>query len=98
MVKKLKLTGYEDLPYFLEQKAKDVLFIISDWNAKVGSQEIPRITSKLGLRVQNEARQSLTVFPREHTGHSKHPFPTYHETWTSPDGQYGNQSNYVLCS
>ena len=49
MVKKLKLTGYEDLPYLLEQKAKDILFIISDGNAKVGSQEIPRITSKLGL-------------------------------------------------
>ena len=49
MVKKLMLTGYEDLPHLLEQKAKDVLFIISDWNAKVGSQEIPRITSKLGL-------------------------------------------------
>ena len=39
------------------KKKKDVLFIIGDWNAKVGSQEIPGITGKFGLRVQNEACQ-----------------------------------------
>ena len=41
---------------------KDVLFIIGDWNAKVGSQEIPGIIGKFGLGVQNEARQMLTEF------------------------------------
>ena len=56
---------------------KDVLFIIGDWNAKVGSQEIPGVTGKFGLGVQNEARAKASrVFPRECTGHSKHPVPT----------------------
>ena len=52
---------------------KDVLFIIGEWNAKVGSQEIPGVTGKFDSGVQNEAGQRLTVLPREHTGHSKHP-------------------------
>ena len=56
MLKKLKLNGYEDLQDLLElTPKKDVLFIIGDWNAKVGSQEIPGITGKFGLEVQNEA-------------------------------------------
>ena len=46
---------------------KDVLFIIGDWNAKVGSQEIPRVTGKFGLGVQNEAGQKLTEFCQENT-------------------------------
>ena len=46
------------------------------WNAKVGNQEIHELTGKFGLGVQNEAGQALTVLPREHTGHSKHPLPT----------------------
>ena len=58
---------------------KDVLFIIGNWNAKVGGQEIPRVTGKFGLGVQNEAGQRLTVFKREHTGHRKHPLPTTKE-------------------
>ena len=54
---------YEDLQDFLELTyKKDVLFIIGDWNAKVGSQEIPVITGKFGLGVQNEAGQRLTEF------------------------------------
>ena len=57
---------YEDLQDFLElTPPKDVLFIIGDWNAKVRSQEIPRVTGKFGLGVQNEAGQRLTVLPRE---------------------------------
>ena len=57
---------YEDLQDFLEQTPKiDVLFIIWDWNAKIGSQEIPGITGKFGLRVQNEAGQNLTEFCQE---------------------------------
>ena len=47
-------------------------FIIGDWNAKVGSQEIPAVTGKFGFGVQNEVGQRLTVLPRESTGHSKH--------------------------
>ena len=79
--KKLKLTGFcEDLQHLLELiPNKDVLFIIGDWNAKIGSQEIPEVTGKFGLGVQNEAGQSLTVLSREHTGHSKHPFPSTQE-------------------
>ena len=68
---------YEDLQDIIELALrKDVLFIIGDWNTKVGSQEIPGVTSKFGLGVQNEAGQRLTVLPREHTGHSKHSLPT----------------------
>ena len=62
---------YEDLQDLLELTLKkDVLFIIGDWNAKVGSQEIPGVTGKFGLGVQNEAGQSNRVLPRESTGHS----------------------------
>ena len=58
---------------------KDVLFIIGDRNAKVESQEIPGITGKFGLGVQNEAGQRLIEFCQENTGHSKHPLPTTQE-------------------
>ena len=52
----------EDLQDILELiPPKDVLFIIGDWNAKVGSQEIPGVTGKLGLGVQNEAGQRLII-------------------------------------
>ena len=58
----------EDLQELLEQTPKkDVLFIIGEWSAKVGSQEIPGITGKLGLGVQNEAGQRLTEFCQENT-------------------------------
>ena len=54
---------YEYLQDLLElTPKKDVLFIIGDWNAKVGSQEIPGVTSKFGLGIQNKAGQSLTEF------------------------------------
>ena len=71
---------HEDLQDLLELTPKrDVLFIIGDWNAKVGSQETPGVTGKFGLGVQNEAGQRLIVFSREHTGHRKHPLPTTQE-------------------
>ena len=72
---------YEDLQDLLElTPKKDVLFIIGDWNAKVGNQETPGVTGKFGLGVQNEAGQRLIrVLPRERTGHSKHPLPTTQE-------------------
>ena len=81
---------------------KDVLFITGDWNAKVGSQEIPGVTSKFGLRVQNEAGQRLIEFCQENalvianTLFQQHKRRLY--TWKSPDGQYRNQINYILCS
>ena len=57
---------YEDLKDLLElTPKKDVLFIIGGWNAKVGSQEAPGVTSKFGLGVQNEAGQRLTEFCQE---------------------------------
>ena len=59
---------YDDLQDLLElTPIKDVLFIIGDWNAKVGSQEIPGVTGKFGLGVQNEAGQRLTEFCQENT-------------------------------
>ena len=57
---------YEDLQDLLELTPKrDVLFIIGDWNAKVGSEETPGVTGKFGLGIQNEAGQRLTEFCQE---------------------------------
>ena len=79
MLKKLKLNGFMKTYNVLELiPKKDVLFIIGDWNTKVGSQEIPGVTGKFGLGVQNGAGQRQ-VLPREHTGHSKHPLLTTQE-------------------
>ena len=59
---------YEDLHGLLElTPKKDVLFIIGDWNAKVESQEIPGVTGKFALGIQNEVRQRLTEFCQENT-------------------------------
>ena len=83
---------YEDLQNLLElTHKKDVLFIIGNWNAKVGSQKIPGVTDKFGLEVQNEAGQRLTVLPRECTGPSNTLFQQHKRrlyTQISPDGQY----------
>ena len=84
---------YEDLQDLLELKPqKDVLLIIGDWNAKVGKQEIPRVTAKFGLGVQNEAGQRLTEFRQENTLVIANILFQQHKrrlhTWTSPDGQY----------
>ena len=94
---------YEDLQDLLElTPKKDVLFITGDWNAKVGSQEIPGITGKFGLGVQNEPGQRLTEFCQENalvienTLFQQHKRTLY--TWTSPDGQYQNQIDDILCS
>ena len=57
---------YEDLQYLLElTPQKDVIFIIGDWNARVGSQETPGVTGKFGLGMQNEAGQRLKEFCQE---------------------------------
>ena len=83
---------YEDLQDLLElTPPKDVLFIIEDWNTKAGSQEIPGVTGKFGLGVQNEAGQRLTEFCEENalgianTLFQQHKRRLY--TWTLPDGQ-----------
>ena len=51
-------------------KKKNVLFIIGDWNAQLGSQQIYRLTGELGLGIQNETGQHITVLSREHAGHT----------------------------
>ena len=84
---------YEDLQDLLElTPKKDVLFIIGDWNAKVGSQEIPGATGKLGLGVENEAGQRLIEFCQENTVVIANTFFQQHKrrlyTWTSQDSQY----------
>ena len=78
---------YEDLQDLLElTPKKDVLFIIGDWNAKVGSQEIPGVTGKFGFGVQNEAGQSQqNELVMENTLFQQHKRQLY--TWTSPDAQ-----------
>ena len=81
---------------------KDVLFIIGDWNAKVGSQETPGVTGKFGLRIWNEAGQRLLEFCQETTMFIANTHLQQHKrrlyTWTSPDGQHQNQTDYILCS
>ena len=84
---------YEDLQDLLElTPKKDVPFIIGDSNAKVGSQEIPGVTGKFGLGVQNEAGQRLTEFCQENALVIANTFFQQHKrrlyTWTSSDGQY----------
>ena len=85
------LLFYEDLQDLLELTPKeDVLFIIGYWNAKVGSQETPRVTGKIVLRVQTEAEQRLKEFCQENalvianTLFQQHKRRLY--AWTSPDG------------
>ena len=94
---------YEDLQDLLElTPKKDVLFIIGDWNAKVGSQETPGVTGKFGLRIRNEAGQRLIDFCKENSLVIANTlFQQYKRrlyTWTSPDDQPQNQIDYILCS
>ena len=94
---------YEVLQDLLElTPKKDVLFIIGNWNTKVGSQETRGITGKFGLGVQNEAGQRLIEFCQENalvianTLFQQHKRRLY--TRMSPDGQHRNQIDYILCS
>ena len=82
---------YEDLQDLLELTTKkDVLFLLGDWNAKVGSQETPGVTGKFGLGVWNEAGQRLREFCQENALAMANTFFQQHKrrlyTWTSPDG------------
>ena len=94
---------YEDLQDLVELTLqKEVLFILGDWNAKVGSQETPGVTGKFGLGMRNEAGRRLIEFCQENalviasTLFQQHERRLY--TWTSPDGQHQNQIDYILCS
>ena len=94
---------YEDLQDLLQlTPKKDVLFIIRDWNAKVGSQETPWVTGEFALGVQNIAGQRLIEFCQENvlvianTLFQQHKRRLY--TWTSPEGKYRFQIDYILCS
>ena len=94
---------YEDLQDLLELTAKkDVLLIIGDWNAKVGSQETQGVTGKFGHGIRNEAGQKLIEFCQENTRVIANTLFQQHKrrhyTWTSPDGQHQNQTDYILCS
>ena len=84
---------YEDLQDLVElTPKKDVLFIIGDWNAKVGSRETPGVTGKFGLGMQNEAGQRLIEFCQGNALVIANPLFQQHKrrlcTWTSPDGQH----------
>ena len=94
---------YKNIQDLLElTPKKDVLFIIGDWNAKVGSQETTGVTGKFGLGVQNEEGQRLIEFCQKNALVIANTFFQQHKrilyTWTSPDGQYQNQIYYILCS
>ena len=81
---------------------REAPFIIGDWKAKVQSQGIPGVKGKFGLGVKNEAGQMLTEFCQENalaianTLFQQHKRRRY--TWTSPDSQYQNQIDYILCN
>ena len=95
--------SYEDLQDLLELTPKKyILFIIGDWNAKVGSQETPGVTGKFGLGMRNKAGQRLIEFCQENalvianTLFQQHQRRLY--TCTSLDGQHKNQTDYILFS
>ena len=94
---------YEDLQDLLELTLKkDVLSIIGDWNAKIGSQETPGVTGKFDLGIWNEAGQRLIEFCQENALVIANTLVQQHKrrlyTWTSPYGQRQNQIDYILCS
>ena len=95
--------SYEDLQDLLElTPKKDIPFILEGRNAKVGNQEIPGVTGKFGLGVQNEAEQRLIEFCQENalvianTLFQQHKRRFY--TWTSPNGQYQNHIDYIFAA
>ena len=94
---------YEDLQDLLElTPKKGVLFITGDWNENVETQEMPGVTGKFGLGMQNEEGQRLIEFCQENTLVIANTLFQQHKrslyTRTSPDGQHRNQIDYILCS
>ena len=92
MPKKLKLNDSmkPTRPSRINTKKKDVLYIIGDWNAKVGSQEIPGLTVKFGLGIHKEAEQRLTVLLKELSNHRKLPLLTTQEMTLYMDSNRGS--------
>ena len=93
--------SYEDLQDLLElAPKKDVLFIIEDWNAKVGSQKTAGVIGKFGLGIQNDAGQKLIEFCQENALVIANTLFQEHKrrllTMTSSDGQHQNQTDYIL--
>ena len=92
----------EDLQDLLElTPKKDILFIIGDWNAKVGSQETPGVTGRFGLGMRNEAGQRLIEFCQENALVIANIFQQHKRrlyTWTSPDGQHRNQIDSIFAA
>ena len=91
----------EDLQDLIELTTpKNVLFIIGDWNAKVGSQETPGVVGKFGLGIQNEAGQKLIEFCQENTLTIANTLFQQHKRrlykCTSPDDLHRNQTDYIL--
>ena len=85
------------------KKKKDVLFIIENWNAKAGSQQIPGTIGTFGLGVLKWSRAKANrLLSREHTSQSKHPLPTTQEMTSNMDitmsGQYWNKIDHILCT
>ena len=103
MFKKLKLNGSMKTYNLLElTPPKDVLFIIWDWNAKVGSQEITWSNRQIWpWSIKRSRSKANRVLPKEHTGHSKHPLPTTQEKTLHMDinrRPNRNEIDYILCS
>ena len=92
----------ESRPSRINTKKRDVLFITGDWNAKVGSQEISGVTGKFDLEIQYETGQRQTEFCQENTWFIANTLFQQNKsqlyTWTSLDGQYQNQIDYILCN
>ena len=94
---------YEDLQDLLELTSKkDVLFIIRDWNTKVGIREVPGVAGKFDLVVQNEVGQRLTEFCQENTLVRANTVFQQHKrqlyTWIRPNSQFRNEIDYILFS
>ena len=94
---------YEDLQDLLERTTKkDVLFIIRDWNTKVGIREVPGVAGKFDLVVQNEVGQRLTEFCQENTLVRANTVFQQHKrqlyTWIRPNSQFRNEIDYILFS
>ena len=94
---------YEDLQDLLERTTKkDVLFIIRDWNTKVGIREVPGVAGKFDLVVQNEVGQRLTEFCQENTLVRANTIFQQHKrqlyTWIRPNSQFRNEIDYILFS
>ena len=94
---------HDDLQDLLElTPKKGILFIIGDWNTKVGSQETPGVTANFGIGGWNEEGQRLIEFCQENAlvianTHFKQQKRRLY-TWTSPDGQYRDKIDYIICS